>query len=507
MRKNHSRLLNLLAIVAATSTPLALADRWSGKWFEVEVILLSQLEDKTKIREHFDESKPLPKYRRFYDLLSPYLQPDITSLKQVLPLCSEGIDPLAALAKIPSLPPIHQIKTLEEIEQLPVLPKEESGVDTGIELPVNEYLDAEPPTGDVQDPQLSHTDSEPALIKESNDLLTGTTEEIISEGLSAEQQEWLIAAEQALDPIQYTYNSQLEDFPSSFCTLSRDEFNQLDVNPARYSYDGFLVDEMPRWINGTEDINSTQPYLLRRESLKLRDIVTQLTRSKNFRPILHLGWRQPAYQLNRATPVRLSAGSNLQGHFVKQLEQYLTDKAVHEQEEAALASIIGSPDASSFSTVNQIDDKTQLASQHISSVLQQLSDISPGSLSIENLASIGINTLQLDNQETMVLDAPKSPAQPWHLDGFFRIHLHQNFLNITADFNIMNLTLSEQATQALKPNNNVEVKPIHFSQTRRIISREIHYFDHPYMGMIVQVRRYNKPTEEMKTDTDILSEE
>jgi hypothetical protein len=30
-------------------------------------------------------------------------------------------------------------------------------------------------------------------------------------------------------------------------------------------------------------------------------------------------------------------------------------------------------------------------------------------------------------------------------------------------------------------------------QLRRVISTQVHYFDHPLMGMIVQIRRYERP--------------
>ena len=48
---------------------------------------------------------------------------------------------------------------------------------------------------------------------------------------------------------------------------------------------------------------------------------------------------------------------------------------------------------------------------------------------------------------------------------------------------------------------NKDVKLINFSQNKRVISGEIHYFDHPYIGMIVQIRRFDptKPADEAVT--------
>ena len=74
---------------------------------------------------------------------------------------------------------------------------------------------------------------------------------------------------------------------------------------------------------------------------------------------------------------------------------------------------------------------------------------------------------------------------------------------ITADFNILDKNLSELATAQLASStsqksatdevNSAQSKAIRFKQDRRVISGEVHYFDHPYMGMIVQIRPYKKP--------------
>lgn len=65
----------------------------------------------------------------------------------------------------------------------------------------------------------------------------------------------------------------------------------------------------------------------------------------------------------------------------------------------------------------------------------------------------------------------------WELDGLFKIHLN-HYLYITADFD-----LAEKL-----PTGDIE--KARFSQFKRVISHEIHYFDHPKMGMIVQIRKF-----------------
>ncbi|MFY8275104.1 CsiV family protein [Pseudoalteromonas sp. SSDWG2] len=66
----------------------------------------------------------------------------------------------------------------------------------------------------------------------------------------------------------------------------------------------------------------------------------------------------------------------------------------------------------------------------------------------------------------------------WQLDGFLKVHLN-HYLYITS-----NLLVRE----SVDTDTDVSAE---FSQFRRVISGEIHYFDHPHIGMLVQIRRFN----------------
>lgn len=76
-----------------------------------------------------------------------------------------------------------------------------------------------------------------------------------------------------------------------------------------------------------------------------------------------------------------------------------------------------------------------------------------------------------------------SPIRPeynliWQLDGFLKVHLN-HYLYITSA-----LTLRQTGDTETHLSGE-------FSQFRRVISGEIHYFDHPQLGMLVQIRRFN----------------
>ncbi|WP_462158227.1 CsiV family protein [Pseudoalteromonas sp. GB56] len=66
----------------------------------------------------------------------------------------------------------------------------------------------------------------------------------------------------------------------------------------------------------------------------------------------------------------------------------------------------------------------------------------------------------------------------WELDGFLKVHLN-HYLYITS--NLITRHSGDTDTEV----------SAEFSQFRRVISGEIHYFDHPQIGMLVQIRRFN----------------
>ena len=92
------------------------------RWFEMEVILFQQLDDKGKLKEVFsDEDTQLPNYRLIDDLLTPYLYPEINLLKKQLPECvNDGQKPIYAknLVNQSALPVLFEEKSLTSISKI-----------------------------------------------------------------------------------------------------------------------------------------------------------------------------------------------------------------------------------------------------------------------------------------------------------------------------------------------------------------------------------------------------
>jgi hypothetical protein len=85
--------------------------------------------------------------------------------------------------------------------------------------------------------------------------------------------------------------------------------------------------------------------------------------------------------------------------------------------------------------------------------------------------------ISLINSTETEIDTTNDEPINWELEGLFKIHL-RHYLYITANFDIKQQLESGDLERA------------RFSQFKRVISSEIHYFDHPKMGMIVQIRKF-----------------
>ena len=54
------------------------------------------------------------------------------------------------------------------------------------------------------------------------------------------------------------------------------------------------------------------------------------------------------------------------------------------------------------------------------------------------------------------------------------------------------IVANQQQPSSLQPNY---LQSAQFNQLRRVISKQVHYFDHPLFGMIVRINRYRWPEE------------
>mgnify|MGYP000701734260 CR=1 FL=1 len=531
------------------------ASKWSGDWFEVEVILISQLDDKAKLKESFAEQSFALNYANSLDLITPYLNPNIASLKQLLPICNQINDQRPYLEQSTVWPTFYLNKALselkeEQIAEWELASQQVSTSETDRTLTTetfnNEQIPAQPGDNDnffdrmkTKQEQInaSVADAEHNNARNnehndrannfSNDVLDSSliNENEIDDSLITEQQKALmLEAEQFFSKIQfnqhnnypvYALTNEKNKTSSSLCAISQNDFQQLNVDNNLYSYLGFQINKVPTTIDNVEQLYSETPYLLNEDSLRLKDIVKQLRRSKDFRPLLHVAWRQPVFEKQGSQPLKIFAGDNLQGQYAKDLATYHAEKQhsfLEEQRLNAIFTLSESQQKQNIGKTTESTDSTEVMERKIKSVkinkilhnIHEINNVEDVVATLDNSAETK-SPLNVIHNNVMIANEPTAPVQPWYVEGLIDVYLIGNYLHVANDFSILNMTLAEQESLKLKTSivgntanndeaaNTPKVIPIRMTQDRRMISSEVHYFDHPYMGMIIQIRRHQRP--------------
>ncbi|QYJ87553.1 peptidoglycan binding protein CsiV [Shewanella mesophila] len=177
--------------------------------------------------------------------------------------------------------------------------------------------------------------------------------------------------------------------------------------------------------------------LLAPSQAQFNDMIATLNREPGHKSLLHMTWQQSMQPRHRATPIRLFAGDDFSERYGK--DGYL----------------IGHQVAASDIPQFNFD-------------------------------------YGLGNSET------KAPI--WQLEGAINIYLN-HYLHVETA-----LTLHEEGTKIplkidLYTDDSASSTPVPYlfniwmAQNKRVISDEIHYFDHPNMGMLLQIRKMMQPNE------------
>lgn len=195
------------------------------------------------------------------------------------------------------------------------------------------------------------------------------------------------------------------------------------------------------------------PYLADSSAFALAEVADRIRRQRNHAILLHTVWRQAPVTERRAIPSRWFAGENFSQRFdywgqpqsgtVPPLTQPIA------------------PQAEYVDTTNTTID----VFQQIESRRAQLAAGVP----------LEQPSLTESNQQQSV-NPTNLPTEVWQLDGLFKLHL-DHYLFVNTDFNVRRLSGNT-------------LQSINVKQSRRVISGEIHYLDHPKLGIVLQIRRF-----------------
>jgi len=556
--KYHSILTPALTSLCLLTSHITLAtdNVKEERWFEIEVILFKQLTDNSKNTEQFTSNDLSARKSRALDLLAPYLQPDITSLKQLLPSCEQQA------TKLPydlTIAPYSLLAKSDATDESSLQTESESAQNsTEAQLKDNdENKNSATPTGTMSVTVLPEADHDTTQAVDNN---------VSEQNYQSQYTELELPVYN-----QYPINRKMP-----LCVIP-DEFFQQHLTAEQldsFNVDGFPVEKLTSTVNGLEQWRdddtgaitwaSDSPYLISNDSLRLKSIASRIKRSRNYAPLLHLGWRQVGESKRKAKAMKLYAGEHLELRYQQAMakqyyqQQALEIQAILEQREKTVELmrsqmyLDGSETAqiptkaTSSSTIDNVTNniiesseafnelsiteelRQQAKQQQLDSIFQQFSllDSQMSSVSKTNepitndeLNLTGETTKRIVAQlssDIRVNDIPLSansviedqqqaspPIQPWSIDGLFKVHL-DHYLYINTEFNMIepinaSPTLSTKQKLANKEQGvSDHNKVISFKQDRRVISGEIHYFDHPHIGMVVQIRRFDptKPADE-----------
>lgn len=551
--KYHSILTPALTSLCLLTSCIALATDSANvsaveeaRWFEIEVIIFKQITNNSKNTEQFSPSDLAAKKRKAIDLLAPYLQPDIASLKKLLPICEQQ------QTKLPydiTIKPYNLWPESTDTEEAALLSESKSGQKINkAQLDDNE---------DVKSSAKMSVTVLPEVINE-------TTEAIAEHNITEQGEQPQYVAVDVPVYNQYPINRQMP-----LCVIPAEFFQQHLTSEQLESFniDGFPVDKLTNTINGLEqwrdDENgeitwaSDTPYLIGQDSLRLKSIANRIKRSRNYAPLLHLGWRQIGESKRKSKAMKLYAGEHLDLRYQQAMakqeseQQALEIQVILEQRKQAeelirsQINLVGNetaqvttnatstitPDSvtnnaiessESFNELSIAEELRQQAKQQqLDTIFQQLSLVdnqksNSSSTNIDNTnesvnneeniksivaelsSDITVKTGPLSaNSATENQEQTTPPLQPWSIDGLFKVHL-DHYLYIDTELNIIDSSNNSSTLTTKQNKTSNRNKVISFKQDRRVITGEIHYFDHPHIGMVVQIRRFDptKPADE-----------
>ncbi|MFV0597842.1 peptidoglycan binding protein CsiV [Shewanella sp.] len=188
------------------------------------------------------------------------------------------------------------------------------------------------------------------------------------------------------------------------------------------------------------------PVLLASSQGQFASIISSLSRERGNRSLLHMTWQQPMTGKSGSVPIRLFAGKDYSAsyHF----------------------------------------DGRQIVQQAMASAMQ------------------GANGTTGMMTET---SAPLLPSPVWQLDGTLNIYLShylyiETALNLRKEGRKLMPVAADEASMNATSTATAPVKvmtpylmSIPLEQNRRVKSDEIHYLDHPEMGMVIQIRKMAQP--------------
>ncbi|WP_221073893.1 CsiV family protein [Agarivorans aestuarii] len=278
-------------------------------------------------------------------------------------------------------------------------------------------------------------------------------------------------------------------------------------------------DKLPVSIDGRgwPISGATKRQMLSKEQLELNEEFAKLSQHAAFTPLLHLGWREIVAPRNRAKHYQVQAGEDFSTRF--------------NQEGRLLGSV-------SFSNEQYLEESQSfdLAAENISLFDEPTTAVGAYDLEPELAAAIwelegGIRVylqhylyiesellLKRPVEVELLLNEPEPQLeQPAELPLQQTVIAEETTVEVPANVAVAEVVVPSEEQQVVVLSADTETveqgsliseyqseEQLHsfkFDQKRRVRSGEIHYFDHPLMGMLIQIRR--SPEEQTNASVEV----
>ena len=257
------------------------------------------------------------------------------------------------------------------------------------------------------------------------------------------------------------------------------------------------ISAVPTIVSGTQRPSREEllaadiPFLLHQSNFRFNNLRQQFDRRGDTEVLLHTAWAQPVFARNRGRKMRLLGGRN----FSEEYDFFGFPKARSGYAELLEELRYSNVSSNLEHRAIRATAATDLATDDM------FNDINTLFTAIErnefNFVDYAHRDVNLPQRPSRV--PAGTPNQVWEFDGLLEIYLVGNYLHIAPEFNLREvITLNpsarspEQQVDDFLNNNDNSLKFLRnytFNQLRRVISHQLHYFDHPHYGMVIEIRR------------------
>jgi hypothetical protein len=205
---------------------------------------------------------------------------------------------------------------------------------------------------------------------------------------------------------------------------------------------------------------SEYAHMLPQSELQLVNLYKDVNWDKSYTPLLHTVWRQPVnIDEENAYSIPILAGKNLtyQAHTPQLLAQPSLEQA---------NTLMGTDNPSNKLPINESPIN----------IVQKIK------LGLDDTVPLYPDQLK-ETQDKAMIDT----TSVFEFEGLVTIYI--KYINRVPYLHIDSHALFNTSRVA----DPLTIIPHTFKQRRRIISNQVHYFDHPYFGMVIELRRYKRP--------------